>query len=239
MRGLDVTGWAFGALTAIEPTAKRSHHSVVWKFRCGCGAEIERALYSVRYSARVGATISCGCLERGQASARALDLTGHRYGKLTVLRCVGADDGLRWACLCECGVENTARGKDLRLGTTTSCGCSTLDRWRAGQLKNSRWAGSGIDPGDRFGLLVVREQAESRNGMRRFVCKCDCGSVANVRANLLRSGQTRSCGCLRKTGAKRAAENRHRSIEAAGASYLDIRATPAERLGLLCLEGPA
>lgn len=49
-------------------------------------------------------------------------------------------------------------------------------------------------PGERFGRLVVIEA----NGKSRK-CKCDCGSIITVcRTSALTSGNTQSCGCLRK-----------------------------------------
>lgn len=59
-------------------------------------------------------------------------------------------------------------------------------------------------PGQRFGrLMVIREapphvrHTEKRRVVkRRFECKCDCGSLATKRMGELRSGRTRSCGCL-------------------------------------------
>ena len=50
--------------------------------------------------------------------------------------------------------------------------------------------------GGRYGLLVVMRKDEDRKG-RYYVCKCDCGNVKSVRADHLKSGETKSCGCLR------------------------------------------
>jgi len=53
--------------------------------------------------------------------------------------------------------------------------------------------------GNRFGKLVVLYPA-GKNGTGRCVweCQCDCGNVTIVPANNLTSGNTQSCGCLRK-----------------------------------------
>jgi hypothetical protein len=53
--------------------------------------------------------------------------------------------------------------------------------------------------GERYGMLVV--VARVQNGPRRqvrFLCRCDCGREVEVLSLNLRSGKTRSCGCLRK-----------------------------------------
>jgi hypothetical protein len=53
-----------------------------------------------------------------------IDLTGKKFGLLTVLR---YDSSLhhqpRWVCQCECGVIKNLRGNHLRNGATQSCGC--------------------------------------------------------------------------------------------------------------------
>ena len=56
--------------------------------------------------------------------------------------------------------------------------------------------------GRRFGRLTVLERAESiitpsGQPQRQYLCQCDCGRKIVVRSVLLRSGGTKSCGCLR------------------------------------------
>ena len=54
-----------------------------------------------------------------------IDMTGARYGKLTVI--MRADDApsgqKRWLCRCDCGKETIVHGQSLRSGHTVSCGC--------------------------------------------------------------------------------------------------------------------
>lgn len=51
----------------------------------------------------------------------------------------------------------------------------------------------------RFGrLVVVRRAEEDRKGRPQWICKCDCGEETLVTSNHLRTGGTRSCGCLIK-----------------------------------------
>ena len=60
---------------------------------------------------------------------RAIDLTGHTYGRLTVIHRADNDKhGLtRWVCRCECGNEVIVSSSHLRKGNTKSCGCLNKD----------------------------------------------------------------------------------------------------------------
>lgn len=51
--------------------------------------------------------------------------------------------------------------------------------------------------GNKLGLLaVLQRDANGADGRPRWLCKCDCGRTTIVSASNLRSGKTRSCGCL-------------------------------------------
>ena len=57
--------------------------------------------------------------------------------------------------------------------------------------------------GQRFGRLTVIERADDHvgpSGRKHVVwrCKCDCGNEVIVRSVNLKSGHTKSCGCLRR-----------------------------------------
>lgn len=55
--------------------------------------------------------------------------------------------------------------------------------------------------GQKYGKLLVQEHiSTSPRGMRKFKCLCDCGNTTNVSLANLRSGHTKSCGCIDKTG---------------------------------------
>jgi hypothetical protein len=49
--------------------------------------------------------------------------------------------------------------------------------------------------GQRFSRLTAIEPTGVGAAMR-WVCRCDCGATKNITSNDLRSGHTRSCGCL-------------------------------------------
>ncbi len=59
-------------------------------------------------------------------SRKKIDLTGQRFGKLTVVR-PAENIGTRtaWVCRCDCGRESVVKTHYLRSGHTASCGCVT------------------------------------------------------------------------------------------------------------------
>lgn len=54
-----------------------------------------------------------------------IDMTGERYGRLTVIRLDGRDKrGLcMWLCECDCGNTKVLNGSEIRRGNVRSCGC--------------------------------------------------------------------------------------------------------------------
>lgn len=52
--------------------------------------------------------------------------------------------------------------------------------------------------GQRFGRLTVVEKLPSKNNMSMWRCVCDCGNETAVLGKNLKSGRTKSCGCLQK-----------------------------------------
>ena len=56
-----------------------------------------------------------------------IDLTGTRFGKLTVVAEHPERKGhaIMWVCKCDCGNTKLINGNNLRQGKSTTCGCST------------------------------------------------------------------------------------------------------------------
>jgi hypothetical protein len=55
-----------------------------------------------------------------------IDLTGTRFGKLTVIKRsenVSGCNNSRWLCKCDCGKAVVVRSNNLHSGNTNSCGC--------------------------------------------------------------------------------------------------------------------
>lgn len=234
----DIAGQTFGALTAIAPTPRRISGAVAWSFRCVCGEVVERGGAATAATAAGGATPSCGCINRDLASPMSLDMRGARYGRLTMISYEDSSaQGLRWRCECDCGNFTVARVKDIRAGTTTSCGCRRGNAGVAvgdpGRIygRGKAWRAPTVFPGDKFGLLTVQDEASVENGSRHYLCRCDCGGQTIVRGGLLRTGQTKSCGCLRRQSAAKRIDHRGREYQTADKAADSLRATPEMRLG--------
>lgn len=135
----DLTGRKFGRLTVLYRNGEYVHaHGTVpyWLCQCECGVQklvLANAL-------RSGRTLSCGCLHR-EVCSKVTDLTGRRYGRLTVLGFAGKHGKgqfIHWRCLCDCGLEKIVRGTSLTNGHTTSCGCLWKERTRKACTKHGK-----------------------------------------------------------------------------------------------------
>lgn len=74
-----------------------------------------------------------------------LELTGQRFGKLTVLSEIPErrHGGVVWLCRCECGNQCSVVGSKLSSGKTRSCGCLGI---RFGE-DHPHWAGGSKNSG--------------------------------------------------------------------------------------------
>lgn len=52
----------------------------------------------------------------------------------------------------------------------------------------------------KFGKLLVIEKLNERGNRRqlKYLCRCDCGKLHKVTGESLRSGKSKSCGCIKK-----------------------------------------
>ena len=52
--------------------------------------------------------------------------------------------------------------------------------------------------GQKFGRLTVISRAENKGKRAAWNCLCECGKKVVVEGSLLKSGNTQSCGCLKR-----------------------------------------
>lgn len=128
-RFIDMTGWKMSEygvpdsrLTVIKQTKDNKFGKTQWSCKCDCGG------YTIvdGNSLRSGKTKSCGCLQREKiASLNRIDITGQKFGKLTVLYQTEErrNESTVWHCQCECGNYRDVILTNLTHGLTQSCGC--------------------------------------------------------------------------------------------------------------------
>lgn len=153
------------------------------------------------------------------------DMTGEKHGKWTVLEYAGRnpnnDKEKLWRCRCECGTEKVVFQNGLRSGSSFSCGCSRRVTHDPTGKRFGRW-------------LVVKylgkrsSDRPSRPGqvdLRDVVwCRCDCGTEREVPVQGLRSGTSRSCGCLKIEGVRaRSTKHGHASGDKVSSEYKSWR----------------
>lgn len=174
----NLQGQKFARLTALELLDTRINGQRVWRCQCDCGRQKDVLAHDLK----TGRVKSCGCLPTNTPR----ELTGNRYGRLTVIKALPerkSNGGAVWLCLCDCGKEVAVAAGNLLRGTTQSCGCLRRDDLR----------------GQKFGRLTA-EKIGGKSGYGNgayWLCRCECGNICEVQASKLKSGYTKSCGCLK------------------------------------------
>jgi len=180
----DYSNHTFGRWTAIKEVERNKHNQRQYLCRCECGTEkivILAALTS-------GKSRSCGCLPPPK-----MDLVGQKYGRLTVLKEVEKKGNKRrFLCRCDCGNTTIVPMSSLRNSSVQSCGC--LKKERARELKSKDLTGK------RFGRLTAIKMVDKdqKKNINLWLCRCDCGNEVIVRTSGLLSGDTQSCGGIKK-----------------------------------------
>ena len=134
---------------------------------------------------------------------RGMDLTGRRFGKLTVLKvdeefeAIRGSKPRRWICQCDCGTIKSIRGIELTRTKKSqkSCGCEAHKRAKNfGQITFKDLTGQ------KFGLLTAVEKVgKNQYGYAMWKCICDCGKECVVASRELNSGDTIFCGCQKNS----------------------------------------
>lgn len=124
------------------------------------------------------------------ANGKFEDITGQRFGKLTVTKRIeNKDNRPYFLCTCDCGKTKDVSSQNLKKGSVQSCGCFRREskfKDLTGQIFN------------RF--TVIKENGflgEGKAKKSAFLCKCVCGEEKTVRGADLLSGKIVSCGCWR------------------------------------------
>ena len=151
-------------------------------------------------------------------SRKAEDLTGQRFGYLTVIRRATKEEcspykgkHARWICQCDCGrIRNIASNK-LKEGSTISCGCKDRTSPKQNHYIPNRQYFEDLT-GQRFGKLLVLQRIDKRGQHYIWKCQCDCGGLTEVSSTNLKTGHTTSCGCNRQWGNGRASKGEEKIV---------------------------
>lgn len=122
--------------------------------------------------------------------SKLIDLTGKKFGKLTVIS--RADNYISrhgaiscWLCRCDCGTELVVRGSNLKSGHTKSCGCLVSEEDITNKTFNR--------------LTAIKFHHKDRRGKSYWVFRCSCGNEVVARKSSVTFGEIKSCGCSKKT----------------------------------------
>lgn len=159
-----------------------------WECKCDCGNTIICDGYRLR-NWRIKSCRKCR-----RFRLKRIDLTGKRFGMLTVTSYSHSGNNAFWNCKCDCGNKTIVTALNLKTGNTTSCGKHKVSPMF-------------VDiSGQKYGRLTVislqnkGKKCHPKNMADRtnWNCKCDCGNNLTVESHNLKSGHTQSCGCLQK-----------------------------------------
>lgn len=95
---------------------------------------------------------------------------------------------VQWECQCDCGNKHVTTTSSLTSNKVTSCGCKRKESHNAIDMV-----------GKKIHMLTVIENVKTDKPFKMWRCRCDCGNETIVKGNSLRTGNTKSCGCLTKS----------------------------------------
>ncbi len=131
--------------------------------------------------------------------SKPVDLTGNKYGMLTVVEEAerSLDGSRQWLCRCECGGTVVVRTNNLTRHHTSSCGC----------VKSPDISGQV------FGRLTVIGRSDKRatRGSRTvplWECRCECGTITyKAKDTLTNPNQSMCAECAAKYAAAKARDS--------------------------------
>ena len=128
MKLIDMSGWVMkehgipdSRITILYRDTNNKTKITKWICQCECGNIFSADGTKIRS----GWTRSCGCLQKEITSKRTRsDLIGKRFGRLTVIECLGTKGhSVLWKCQCDCGNITEGTSNNLLTNQKLSCGC--------------------------------------------------------------------------------------------------------------------
>lgn len=190
----DLTGTRREKLVVVKQLEDRfigsdGKSQIQWLCLCDCGNE--RIVTTRQFNHNK--PTSCGCWKKPR---EAQNLTGEKYGKLTVLKVseerylAGKRMQIQWECQCECGNSILITTSSWNSRAYYSCGC-----WKSNQRDYT---------GEKYEKLTIvkrlKERYQNKDGATQvqWLAKCDCGEDTIVTTSQWKNKVKTSCGCWSK-----------------------------------------
>lgn len=166
----DITGMKFGKLTTLF-RVKNKGDRVAWACKCDCG----NYKIGTAHDLQNGHVNSCGCINID-------DISGQCFGNITPLYPTKYREfnSVVWFCQCNCGEYLYVSHKDLINGARVNCN---------NHFKNTIL-------GNKYNHITPIAYCDTKNNKSRFWCQCDCGKIFIAAGSDIKSGNTKSCGCI-------------------------------------------
>ena len=191
-RAESLVGQKYGHLTVVDMKyGYGNNKKTICVCKCDCG---ETCLKAPRDLKKAATPPNCGCMmeyyRKQYSLKRREDVTGQRFGRLTVLEMIfETGKNSRARCQCDCGnivIVNTCA---IKRGSTQSCGCYHKDRTSECSRKDNTGFIS------EYGVELIEPLYVNKQQAIVWKCKCRCGNIFEAIPELIKSGNTTSCGC--------------------------------------------
>ena len=190
-------GLRYGHTIVVRRTGRKRGEEAIYECRCDCG----RTHYSTICSMRQGS--SCGCYRRRAAAERNKKrlsrYVGRDLGGGNILRLTDEFQGRKRMVEVQCPFcPNTYRTTPSAMGSgnTKSCGCH---KRRVAVERFQKWTEQFVGR-DLGGGKVLRVVDERLRGYRMVEVQCPfCPNTYRARPAVVASGNTKSCGCIKKS----------------------------------------
>lgn len=199
MNLIDLTGKQFENLTVLyrgEDIVKDGKkRRVRWHCRCKCGNEFD--VISDNLKKRPNMTCN-ECAIKIRANKQRVDMSGNKYGRLTILKIIPETYPTRVECKCDCGNIYIGRQADIVCGHTQSCGC--LQRDMASGSNTKDWTGVVSE----YGVEFLYRETMNNKGQWLWKCKCGiCGNEFTALPARVNNDHITSCGCASQSSGER------------------------------------